>query len=285
MNDTQTSAVTLAQSQTRVCVAQESGATYRISLWMPPGTPPAGGWPVVYVLDGSAMFATFVEAVQRSGRRPDATGIGMAAVVGIAHACAGTDERLFATEYRYRDYTFEPSALVASAASGGGAGFLAFIADQLAPELGAEFGFNPARQTLFGHSLAGYFVLSALAARPGVFSRYAAISPSVWWHPEALAERIGRLDKNAAESIGGVLIAVGEWEGEPAPWLWDSPTLESVMQRRRERQMIGHARETADNLDRLLGGGRVHWRCFPEEDHASIVMIAIQRSLRLMFAA
>lgn len=261
-----------------------SGAVYCISLWVPPGTPPVGGWPVVYVLDGSAMFATFVEAIQRSGRRPDATGIGMAAVVGIAHACTGTDERLFATEHRYRDYTFEPSALVETSVSGGGAKFLAFIADQLAPELAATHGFNAARQTLFGHSLAGYFVLGALAVRPGVFGCYAAISPSVWWHPEALNARLEALDRDAAARIGGVLVAVGEWEGEPAPWLEGSPTLETVMQRRRERRMIGHSRETAATLDRLLGGERVRWRCFPEEDHASIVMIAIQRTLRLMFA-
>ena len=221
------------------------------------------------------MFATFVEAVLRSGHRPDATGIGMAAVVGIAHACTGTDERLFATEYRYRDYTFEPSALVETSVSGGGAEFLGFIADQLAPELAATHGFNSERQMLFGHSLAGYFVLNALAARPGVFSCYAAISPSVWWHPQALNARLQALDRDAAARITGVLVAVGEWEGKPAPWLEGSPILETVMQRRRERQMIGHARETAESLDRLLGGGRVRWRCFPEEDHASIVMIAI----------
>lgn len=264
-----------------------SGATYRLYLWVPPGTPPEGGWPVIYALDGGAMFATFVEAVKRSGRRPDATGIGMAAVVGIAHADDGDTRAAFATEQRYRDYTFEPSALVDAPSSGGGAAFLAFIADELAPELTRDYGLSHQHRMLFGHSLAGYFVLHALARRPAAFSHfshYAAISPSVWWHPEALAERLEGLERESAEGIGGVLVAVGEWEGEPAPWLEGSPTLERVMQRRRERQMIGRARQTATTLERLLGEHRVRWRCFPEEDHASIVMIAIQRSLRLMFA-
>lgn len=256
-----------------------SGAAYRISLWVPPGEPPAGGWPAVYVLDGSAMFATFVEAIKRSGRRPDATGIDMAAVVGIAHA----EGEPLTVGCRYRDYTFEPSELVDADVCGGGAAFLAFIADQLAPELAADYSLNDTHRMLFGHSLAGYFVLNALALRPRVFTHYAAISPSVWWHPEALDARLTRLDTDA-DGIAGVLIAAGEWEGEPAPWLAGSPTLETVMQRRRERRMIGRARVTAETLDRLLGGGRVQWRCFPEEDHASIVMIAIQRSLRLMFA-
>lgn len=262
-----------------------SGAAYRISLWVPPGTPPEGGWPVVYTLDGSAMFATFVEAIKRSGRRPDATGIGMAAVVGIAHDVRGSEDALFAAASRFRDYTFEPSALVETSVSGGGAAFLAFITDKLVPELTRDYGLSHQRRMLFGHSLAGYFVLNALAVHSGVFSHYAAISPSVWWHPEALAERLAGLDRESAEGVGGVLVAVGEWEGEPAPWLAGSATLDTVMQRRRERRMIERSRETAAQLAKTLGEHRVRWRCFPEEDHASVVMIGIQRSLRLMFGA
>lgn len=267
-------------SQIREYVAHASGVSYRISLWVPPGAPPKGGWPVVYVLDANTVFATFVEAIQRSGRRPDATGIGMAAVVGIAHA----DERLFATEYRYRDYTFEPSALIESKTSSGGEAFLAFIADQLAPDLDAEFGFNPLRRSLFGHSLAGYFVLNALAVRPEVFSHYAAISPSVWWHRAALIARLNRLNQDAVAHIGGVLVAVGEWEGEPAPWLVGTEGLAQLLQRRSERQMVANASAVADLLRHVLGEPRSTYRCFAEEDHSSIVMIAVQRTLRLMFS-
>ena len=267
-------------SQLREYIAQANAATYRISLWLPPGPPPDGGWPVVYVLDANTLFATFVEAIQRSARRPDATGIGMAAVVGIAHA----DERIFATEHRYRDYTFEPSALIESNISSGGEAFLAFIADQLAPELDAEFAFNPERRSLFGHSLAGYFVLNALAVRPAVFSHYAAISPSVWWHREALSARLNSLNQEAVAQIGGVLVAVGEWEGEPAPWLAGSQGLAQLLERRGERQMIANARAVADLLRDMLGERRTTYRCFAEEDHSSIVMIAVQRTLRLMFS-
>lgn len=269
--------VTLANSQTRQYVARASGAAYQVSLWVPPGTPPAGGWPVVYVLDANAMFATFVEAIQRSGRRPDATGIGMVAVVGIAHA----DDQLFATEMRYRDYTFEASALVASDVSGGGAAFLAFLTDQLAVELNTEFGFNPLRQSLFGHSLAGYFVLNALALRADAFCHYAAISPSVWWHADALAARLNALDQDAVAHLGNVLVAVGEWEGELPPWLAGTEGVAALLQRRRERQMIAHASAVADTLRKVLGE-RVTYRCFAEEDHSSIVMITIQRTLRLI---
>lgn len=267
---------------TREYLANKSGAAYQVRIWTPQGDAPEGGWPVVYVLDAKAMFGTFVEAIQRSGRRPDATGIGMAAVVGIAHLGEG----LFATEQRYRDYTFEPSPLVESTLAGGGLNFLSFIVDQLAPELSLECGFNPARQSLFGHSLAGYFVLNALALRPDAFCYYAAISPSIWWNPAALTARINALHREAVAGVRGVLIAVGEWEGQPAPWLASTlgeQGLATLMQRRGERQMIEQANVMADTLRPILGD-RLSYRCFPEEDHASIVMIAIQRSLRLMFA-
>ena len=228
------------------------------------------------------MFGTFIEAIQRSGRRPDATGIGMAAVVGIAHG----GECLFATEYRYRDYTFEASSLIESEEAGGGADFLSFIVDQLAPELATEFGFNCERQSLFGHSLAGYFVLNALAVRPNAFCHYAAISPSVWWQPAALTKRLTALTKHDTAQIRGVLIAVGEWEGQPAPWLQGAIGAEGLavlMQRRGERRMIEQASAMAETLRPLLGE-RLSYRCFPEEDHSSIVMIAIQRTLRLIFS-
>ncbi|MCC4264147.1 hypothetical protein LL240_06730 [Oceanimonas baumannii] len=260
------------------CRANSSGIDYQISLWLPEGTPPAQGWPVIYVLDGNAMFSTFVEAIQRSGRRPDATGVGRAAVVGIAHG----DERLFATELRYRDFTFEPSALVQTDAAGGGGAFLDFITGQLAPDLAREFNLNPAHQMLFGHSLAGYFVLNALALRPRAFACYAAISPSVWWHPPALAERLQALN---APEVRRVLLATGEWEGNPAPWLPLGPELEQLMKRRQTRAMLEHAATVADLLRERLGEQRLRYRCFPEEDHSSVVMIAIQRALRLMFEA
>ena len=38
--------------------SKTTGRTYRIYVARPRGQPPAGGWPVVYVLDGDIAFAT-----------------------------------------------------------------------------------------------------------------------------------------------------------------------------------------------------------------------------------
>ncbi|WP_277810081.1 alpha/beta hydrolase [Chromohalobacter canadensis] len=265
-----------ADTQTRIVRAMANETPYRISLWMPPGQPPEAGWPVIYVLDANALFATFVEAILRGSRRPDATGIGAAAVVGIAHE----GDELFATERRYRDYTFGPSTLVPASQAGGGEAFLTFIVDQLAPGLREEFALDGARQVLFGHSLAGYFVLYALMARPGAFRTFAAISPSIWWDEAGLHERMAALRGHAAR----VFVAVGEWEGEAAPWQRLAPGYEQLMQRRRERRMIPRAQSMARALSGVLGEERVRFHNFPEEDHASVLMIAIQRTLRFALA-
>lgn len=264
--------VMLENTQVRTLRAEANGASYHVSLWIPPGQPPVNGWPVIYILDANALFATFVEAIRRGNRRPDATGIGAAAVVGIAHA----DEDIYATESRYLDYTFGPSSMNSKARVGGGEAFLSFIVDQLAAGLREEFALNASRQILFGHSLAGYFVLHALMSRPGAFQSYAAISPSIWWDEAGLRARMAALPGQDAR----VLVAVGEWEGEAAPWQRLAPGYEQLMQRRRERQMIPRARAMARDLSNILGEHRVAFHNFPEEDHASVLMIAVQRTLR-----
>lgn len=264
-----------------------SGVDYRITVWLPPGEPPPGGFPAIYVLDANALFGTFVEALRRSTRRPDATGIHPAAVIGIAH-----DEALFAGNgLRQRDFTAGPPAgeagLPASKAGGlGGAlAFLAFIADELAPQLRRELPLAAARQTLFGHSLAGHFVLQALAARPDAFRTWAAISPSIWWDEAglhaALAATLGKGDATARQGGGPhVFMAVGEWEDAVPPWQRQHPGYEQLVARRAQRRMVASARELAGDLAAWLGPERVVFRVFPEEDHASILMVAVQRALR-----
>ena len=292
------------------------GARYQVTVWLPPGDAPPGGFDVLVALDANALFGTFVEAVRRSSRRPDATGIAPAAVIGIAHE----GDALFADSLRRRDYTAGPPANEAPPAdgsAGGAADFLAFIADALMPQLCRELPLNPARQTLFGHSLAGHFVLQALAARPQAFRTWAAISPSIWWDEAGLraalqatlaGERGGDLpqrraapepgtvppegarrrgsgpgeagERGGVDPLPRVFLAVGEWEEAVPPWQRQHPGYEQLVARRAQRRMVASARELAADLARWLDASRVAFRLFPEEDHASILMVAVQRTLR-----
>lgn len=272
-------AVTLPGAQLRRLRAASNGADYRVSVWVPPGPPPPSGFPVLYVLDANALFGTFVEAIRRSSRRPDATGIGPAAVVGIAH----DGEDLFAEALRRRDYTAGPQAQATAAtpadSEGGAQAFLSFIVDELAPALHRELPLDAARQTLFGHSLAGYFTLEALAARPRAFRTWAAISPSIWWDEAGLRARLAAV----LPGLDGmqVFMAVGEWEGEIPPWQRQAPGYAQLKARRAQRQMIRSAQALAAEIGAWVGQQQLTFRVFPEEDHASVVMIAAQRVLRL----
>lgn len=278
-------AVELPGSQVRRMRAASNGHDYRISVWLPPGPAPEGGFAAIYVLDANALFATFVEGVRRSSRRPDATGIAPTAIIGIAQddpdLPAGA---LYAEAPRRRDFTFGPPAHEAAPApgsTGGGAAFLRFLVDELAPALRAELALNAARQSLFGHSLAGHFVLQALAARPDAFRSWAAISPSIWWDEAQLRTQLSAaLPHPAAPRL---LMAVGEYEGEIPPWQRQQPGHEQLVARRAKRQMVTSAQALANEvLGPRLTAEAFRFQVFAEEDHASIVMIAAQRTLRFV---
>ena len=274
----------LHDARTRTVQARSNGADYHIHIWTPPGTPPATGWPAIYVLDGNALFGTFVESIRRSSRRPDATGIAPAAVVAIAQDA----NSLYAPEaLRRRDFTpartpaqTTPRTPPAPDGDGRAAAFLSFLVDELAPALEPEFKLDPTRRSLFGHSLAGFFALHALSEHPNAFHSFAAISPSIWWDETGLRSRLTALPASGARAF----IAVGEWEDEVPPWQRNEPGYEELVKRRAECRMIDNAREIADALRARLNDTNVAFHLFPDEDHASILMIASQRFLRFALA-
>lgn len=272
-------------AQVRRWCAQANGTAYRVMVWCPEGEPPPDGFPAVYVLDANALFGTFVEAVRRSSRRTDATGIGPTAVIGIAHDSAD----LFANAQRQRDYTVGPPAHGAAPTAeqmGGAMDFLSFIADELILQLRRELPLSAARQTLFGHSLAGQFVLQALASRPQVFAHWAAISPSVWWDEAGLRAKLAALAAARCGQPGSaprLFLAVGEWEEAVPPWQRQQPGYAQLVARRAQRRMVGSVRDLAALLTAHWGAERVRFHVFADEDHASILMVAVQRVLRFMW--
>ena len=56
------------------------------------------------------------------------------------------------------------------------------IFSQILPLIRDAAPVDPTRTTLFGHSLAGLFVLDTLANHPNGFARWISISPSLWMH-------------------------------------------------------------------------------------------------------
>jgi uncharacterized protein len=263
------------------------GQEYRILIAHPSGPAPAAGFPVLYLLDANATFATVVEAIRMRAHRPAATGVVPAVVVGIAYPVEGPYDRY----RRIFDFTADaPASPVAEwppdARTGGASAFLDLL-EHLHRDLEPELGIDPSRRAIVGHSLGGRFVLHALVERPGLFASYIAISPSVWLHWDRLEARVGELaDRlSAAPADIGVMIGVGEYEEPLAPWQADSPDAADILNRRAERQMISRARALAGRLTQLESSGlRMSYEEFAREDHASVVPVALSRALRFALA-
>ena len=259
----------LAGARSHVLEAQAVRGCYRLDLAVPDGAPPADGWPAVLLLDANGAFATCAEAARRMGRRPDATGAVPLVVIGVS--AMETDG---APAQRRRDFT---TPVAGHAESGGAAVFLRFLDGEVLPLVARYVPLDRARCTLFGHSLAGYFALFALSARPQLFRGYAAISPSIWWDRETLFAGLARL----SASDRRVMLLMGAWEDRLPPWQLAHPGVDEVRARRAGRRLLGNVRDAAALLRRVLGQEQVHFRLLDDEDHASIVSAAVPRLLRL----
>lgn len=258
---------------TQVRPMSAGGIDYRISIALPDGPVPAGGFPVFYLLDADAGFATVAETHRRLSRRPDATGVAPAVIVGIGHGSGA----LYDTRQRERDYV--PKGLQ-PAGEGGAEAFLDFIETRLKPEIGAVLPLDPRRQALIGHSLSGYFVLWTMVRHTRAFQSYVAISPSLWRGAGLEAD----LPAIRGE-ISRVFIAVGEWEEALAPWQAGRGDTNDIASRRAARSMVGNARAFAAKLGGHIGAGRVRFEIFPDEDHASVFGIAVSRAMRILSEA
>lgn len=253
--------------------ARANDMSYRVAIRRPQGPAPDGGFPALVLLDAAACFGTCVEALARMARRPDATGVGQAVIIGIAHA-----DSLYDAQRRQRDYT---TAKADSPDAGGAAAFLSFITGELLPDIQAGFDIAPRRQALFGHSLAGYFALWALARQPDSFCACAAASPSLWWDPQTLTAAL----LAAPIRHKHIHMCMGEWEDALPPWQRNAPDAHKALARRQARAMTEKARTLAAKLSPHLDPGHLQLDILADEDHASIVSAAIPRALRTLFRA
>ena len=74
-----------------------------------------------------------------------------------------------------------PDQLTPERSNGGAPPFLHFILHQVRPQIDRLVRTDPHKQTLWGHSYGGLFVLHTLFNEPQAFTRYVAADPSLWW--------------------------------------------------------------------------------------------------------
>lgn len=262
-------------------VSAPNGRQYRICIAFPESPAPPDGFPVVYLLDANALFGSMVEAVRMRAHRPVATGVPPSVVVGIGYSTEGLYDRVARTyDYTPTPAAGEPDAGDASLETGGAGAFLTFLESQVMQKVQCRTPIDRSRQVLFGHSLAGYFVLHTLLQRPDLFMTFIASSPSIWWNPNLLFD--GATQGAFSHSKPRVVMAVGEYEERLAPWQQEGPASEMIAERRARRAMVVNAREVASRLS--AAGAAVDYQEFAGEDHASVPLLAINRGLRYAFA-
>ena len=253
----------------------DAGGDYLVYIAWPEQPPPPGGYPILYLLDGSESFAIAAEYQNRLGRY---AGMTPGIVVGI-----GYPDR----SRRNFDYTpavpdgAEPEPGMGPA--GGADRFLAFLADKVIPAVEADYPVDASRRTLAGYSLGGLFTLQALFKRPDLFRTYAASSPSIWYGDKQVlemlpgfAERLGKLPLRRR-----LLLSAGQYEQSPAPGMEQDPAWLRIAELSQRARMIDNARELADNLRSTPV--QVEFRVAAGETHATGNWPALRDALQLAF--
>lgn len=255
------------------------GRDYRIFVAVPDKPAPADGYGVLYVLDGNSMFLTAVETVRATERRPDVPREQATLVVGIGYP-EGTD---IGVERTY-DLTPPGSGDARIKARAGGADqFLAFIQNQVKPEMAARYRIDPRRQGLFGHSFGGLFVLHSLERAPDAFAYRTAASPSIWFNRTAITRRLTEWaqarPKDAPELR--VLLTAGEYEQALSPFAYTRPNVTKLAELQRERGQVDSGRALALAISE--GNGlSVRFDEILGEDHGTVIPAAISRTVTQM---
>lgn len=273
--------VTLPGTQTFMLPSQTTGHDYRIDVAVPQAEPPEGGYPVLYVLDGNARLPLMVAARDVFMRRAKTPWL----MVGIGYA----DIRGLARDERTLDYT--PPLLDARykgqknpRQAGQADAFIDFIADELKPAVSARFAVNTSREALVGHSFGGLFTLYALHQRPGSFSDYVAVSPSLWWNFGDLFNAYCGERQTALTAVEPrVLVLRGSDEGTRVPD--GEPQDISRLAFLSEMWRVDKADRLASRLKACRPEWQINFSLFDGENHGSVMWPAARETLEFLHAA
>ncbi len=237
------------------------GHRYRIQV-VAIGPPPAGGYPVLYLLDGNAAMAALTAADHASPLRG-----------GVLLVAVGYDtDAYFDATARALDYTpprrdgqpaLDPR--VPGRRGGGADAFLDFVQQRLMPRVAAAWPVDPQRQGIWGHSYGGLLALHALYTRPGLFAFHAAASPALGWQAPLMDEEADAFVAGAPRAKTRLLLMAGGAE------------------QRRDAPSTPAAPMPAQSLaGRLRGvpGLRVEWRLFTGLSHGEAFSASLGPAIR-----
>ncbi|MFZ5394136.1 alpha/beta hydrolase [Acinetobacter seifertii] len=169
--------------------SKNTGHDYLIQIYKPPVAPPQHGYPVLYLLDGNATFPSAVNIAQSIGAGSTKLGLDPLMIVAVGYP----QQKTFDVQKRAYDYTPKPSSEFQAQGKykyGGADQFIAFLNNELKPEIAQQFPINSQQQSIYGHSFGGLFVLYHFFQKPDAFQRYFAASPSLWFDQGMLFQQL-----------------------------------------------------------------------------------------------
>ncbi|CAI0874678.1 Ferri-bacillibactin esterase BesA [Serratia proteamaculans] len=224
---------------------------YRIRIVQPRIAPPPTGYPVVYLLDGNAVLmelnASLLARLAAQKQPP--------VLVLLSY---DNDLRIDA-KGRSHDYT---------PANGGADAFLKLIENQVKPAVAAKVAINSQRQTLWGHSYGGLFVLHTLLTQPAAFQNYVAVEPSLWWEKGFILQEAQQvIDRHSTLSAH--------------LWLWTGggEKMRSAPPNIKQQPLPADAAQRLAERLATLNGLKVDFREWPGLDHGGMFNAAIAPAL------
>jgi predicted alpha/beta superfamily hydrolase len=229
---------------------------YRLDIGIPRNPAPAAGYPVMYLLDGNNALAELQDSwlgELDAGTPP--------LLVMIGYDIQDT----YDGEQRTRDYTGTTSRA-----------FLDLIETTIKPEVQAHYAIDLNRQTLWGHSFGGLFVVNALLERPDAFQTWIAASASLWYQPMTFDNGMA-LGKFPEGTTRTVRLVRGEREGKPPIAQFDGGSPE----RRKAMQAVPSDanRLLAEHLA-TLPGTQASYEQFNGRNHGQMFSTALHLGLR-----
>lgn len=259
-----------------------------ISVAAPAVEPPPAKVPVLYVVDGDFLFGMAAEIMRAVS---SVAGFPACYVVGIGYDAPYLDF----LKRRTADLSPPISAealkglgafgeAIGGDRNGGADAFLAFIADELMPEIAAR---HPrtmdGERILFGHSLGGLFAANALLTRPDSFSSFIISSPSLWWDGFSILQKLPAFNERlrALSRQPRVFVDVGGKEQDLPKSVPEGMgvTLEQAHAQILAARMVDAAKEFADALSNA-GLAELRHVAFSEDDHVSVAPGAILHGMR-----
>ena len=229
--------------------SEELNETRILNIYFPEGysTDSSTKYPVIYLLDGSAdEDFIHIAGLMQFANFSWVNMLPKSILVGISNV----DRR--------RDFTF-PTTIEKDKkdypTTGGSAKFIDFIAKELQPYIETHYKTSTTK-TIIGQSLGGLLATEILYNYTSLFTHYIIVSPSLWWNAESLLSISPVMPPDSNQSTR-VYIAVGK----------------------EEKIMVSDTRKLVDLLKKN-SNLKVTFRYFSDEDHATILHLAVYRAFQ-----